>query len=246
MSKKVISLLLAVMLTAAMIVVAAISVSADTDDEGSYVPSEGTETYHIYFYKPDDWENKYTSDAGVYWENGSDTPSAWPGYSARNADIKNVYCSDVPTDVDKVIWNNALKGTDDPTNPEYKLAYRTTDINFKGYEKGESDYYPNGVESFDNMIYIINPEFTSENDKDELFFAGEWFYYYGNGEYGNAPKKADLKVGDYYGKDGVFPTEYNPSGEETTAESTTEVVTESETTESATDARSLIVETVQL
>lgn len=168
MSKKVISLLLAVMLTAAMIVVAAISVSADTDDEGSYVPSEGTETYHIYFCKPDDWENKYTSDAGVYWENGSDTPSAWPGYSARNADIKNVYCSDVPTDVDKVIWNNALKGTDDPTNPEYKLAYRTTDINFKGYEKGESDYYPNGVESFDNMIYIINPEFTSENDKDEL------------------------------------------------------------------------------
>lgn len=128
MSKKVISLLLAVMLTAAMIVVAAISVSADTDDEGSYVPSEGTETYHIYFCKPDDWENKYTSDAGVYWENGSDTPSAWPGYSARNADIKNVYCSDVPTDADKVIWNNALKGTDDPTNPEYKLAYRTTDI----------------------------------------------------------------------------------------------------------------------
>lgn len=42
MSKKVISLLLAVMLTASMIVVAAISVSADTDDEGSYVPSEGT------------------------------------------------------------------------------------------------------------------------------------------------------------------------------------------------------------
>ena len=80
------------------------------------------------------------------------------------------------------------------------------------------------------MIYIINPEFTSENDKDELILAGEWFYYYGNGEYGNAPKKADLKAGDYYGKDGVFPTEYNPSGEETTAESTTEVVTESETT----------------
>ena len=57
MSKKVISLLLAVMLTAAMIVVAAISVSADTDDEGSYVPSEGTETYHIYYRNPVDWEN---------------------------------------------------------------------------------------------------------------------------------------------------------------------------------------------
>ena len=52
MSKKVISLLLAVMLTMAMIAVAAVSVSADTDDEGRYVPSEGTKTYRIYFYKP--------------------------------------------------------------------------------------------------------------------------------------------------------------------------------------------------
>ena len=62
MSKKVISLLLAVMLTAAMIVVAAISVSADTDDEGSYVPSEGTETYHIYFCKPDEVKIFFYSD----------------------------------------------------------------------------------------------------------------------------------------------------------------------------------------
>ena len=56
MSKKVISLLLAVMLTMAMIAVAAVSVSADTDDEGRYVPSEGTKTYRIYFYKPAYWE----------------------------------------------------------------------------------------------------------------------------------------------------------------------------------------------
>ncbi len=236
MSKKVISLLLAVMLTLAMVAVAAVSVSADTDDEGRYVPSEGTETYHVYFYKPADWENEYTSDAGIYWWSGSESPSAWPGYGAHNADTKNVYYCDVPTDVVNVIWNNALDGTDDPINPEYKLAYQTTDISFIGYDEGESDYYPNGVDSFDNMIYIINPEFTSENNKGKLIFAGEWFYYYGNGEYGTAPSKAELKAGDYYGKDGVFPTEYTPSGEETTAEPTTTVVTEPETTEPATDA----------
>lgn len=235
MSKKVISLLLAVMLAVAMVAVAAVSVSADTDDEGKYVPSEGTETYRVYFYKPADWENEYTSDAGIYWWSGSESPSAWPGYGVHEADIPNVYYCDVPQDVVNVIWNNALDGTDDPINPEYALAYQTTDITFIGYDEGESDYYPDGVESFDNMIYILNPEFTSVNNKGKLIFAGEWFYYYGNGEYGNAPTKEELKAGSYYGKDGVFPTEYTPSGDETTVAPTT-VVTEPETTELATDA----------
>ena len=236
MSKKVISLLLAVMLAVAMVAVAAVSVSADTDDEGKYVPSEGTATYRVYFYKPADWANEYTSDAGIYWWSGSESPSAWPGYGAHNTDIPNVYYCDVPQDVVNVIWNNALDGTDDPLNPEYKLAYQTTDITFFGYDADESDYYPEGVENFDNMIYIINPEYTSVNDKGKTVFAGEWFYYYGNGEYGNAPTKAELKAGSYYGKDGAFPTEYTPSGEETTAEPTT-VVTEPETTtEPVTDA----------
>ena len=236
MSKKVISLLLAVMLAVAMVAVAAVSVSADTDDEGKYVPSEGTATYRVYFYKPADWANEYTSDAGIYWWSGSESPSAWPGYGAHNTDIPNVYYCDVPQDVVNVIWNNALDGTDDPLNPEYKLAYQTTDITFFGYDADESDYYPEGVENFDNMIYVINPEYTSVNDKGKTVFAGEWFYYYGNGEYGNAPTKAELKAGSYYGKDGAFPTEYTPSGEETTAEPTT-VVTEPETTtEPVTDA----------
>ena len=235
MSKKVISLLLAVMLAVAMIAVAALSVSADTDDEGRYVPSEGTETYHVYFYKPADWENEYTSDAGIYWWSGSDSPSAWPGYGAHKADIPNVYYCDVPTDVVNVIWNNALDGTDDPINPEYTHAYQTNDITFFGYDAEESEYYPDGVDNFDNMIYVINPEYTSVNDKGKSIFAGEWFYYYGNGEYGTAPTKAELKAGDYYGKDGVFPTEYIPSGEETTAAPTT-VVTEPATTELPTDA----------
>lgn len=237
MSKKVISLLLAVMLAVAMVAVAAVSVSADTDDEGKYVPSEGTETYRVYFYKPADWANEYTSDAGIYWWSGSEQPSAWPGYGVHNADIPNVYYCDVPQDVVNVIWNNALDGTDDPINPEYALAYQTTDVSFIGYDEGESEYYQDAVDSFDNMIYVINPEFTSVNEKGKSIFAGEWFYYYGNGEYGNAPTKAELKAGSYYGKDGAFPTEYTPSGEETTAEPTTTVVTEPETTtEPATDA----------
>lgn len=54
------------MLTMAMIAVAAVSVSADTDDEGRYVPSEGTKTYRIYFYKPAYWENEFASDTDIF------------------------------------------------------------------------------------------------------------------------------------------------------------------------------------
>ena len=50
MSKKIISLMLAMALSASMVAVAAVSVSADTDSDGNYVPSEGTETYRYYFY----------------------------------------------------------------------------------------------------------------------------------------------------------------------------------------------------
>ena len=48
MSKKIISLMLAMALSASMVAVAAVSVSADTDSDGNYVPSEGTETYRYY------------------------------------------------------------------------------------------------------------------------------------------------------------------------------------------------------
>lgn len=147
MSKKVISLLLAVMLTMAMIAVAAVSVSADTDDEGRYVPSEGTKTYRIYFYKPAYWENEFASDTDIFWQSGSDSPSAFPGYCAQKADVPNVYYCDVPTDVDNVIWNNVIDGADGSSNSEIAPAYKTTDIALVGYDAEKSDYYPEGVKT---------------------------------------------------------------------------------------------------
>ena len=226
MSKKVISLLLAVMLTVSMVAVAALSVSADTDDEGKYVPSEGTDTYRVYFYKPADWANEFTQTAGIYWWEATDSPTAWPGYVAQNSDITNIYYCDVPQDVSKLIWNNALDGTDDPTSPEYTKALQTTDIGFIGYDVDESDYYPQGgIDNFNNMIYVVDPELTEVNASGKTLYAGEWFYYYGNGEYGNVPNKADLVSGvSYYGKDGAFPTVYVAEGEETTVAPTTETV----------------------
>ena len=235
MSKKVISLLLAVMLTMAMIAVAAVSVSADTDDEGRYVPSEGTKTYRIYFYKPAYWENEFASDTDIFWQSGSDSPSAFPGYCAQKADVPNVYYCDVPTDVDNVIWNNVIDGADGSSNSEIAPAYKTTDIALVGYDAKKSDYYPEGVKNFDNMIYIINPDSTSVDDEGKSVCSGEWFYYYGNGEYGTVPVKEKLKSGDYYGEDGVFPTEYT-SLEETTTAPSAKAATEPAATESGVES----------
>ena len=46
MSKKIISLMLAMALSASMVAVAAVSVSADTDSDGYYVPSVWAKTQH--------------------------------------------------------------------------------------------------------------------------------------------------------------------------------------------------------
>ena len=87
MSKKIISLLLTLMLTVSMVAVAAVSVSAEVDDQGRYTPSEGVETNRYYFYMPSDWYNDCAFDAGIYWWLGADAPEAWPGYGAKNAEI---------------------------------------------------------------------------------------------------------------------------------------------------------------
>ena len=79
MSKKIISLMLAMALSASMVAVAAVSVSADTDSDGYYVPSEGTETYRYYFYMPQRWENEFTTSTGAYWWEGTDLCETWQG-----------------------------------------------------------------------------------------------------------------------------------------------------------------------
>lgn len=231
MSKKVISLLLAVMLTASMITVAAVSVSADTEDDGKYIPSEGTETNRYYFYMPSDWINEYSSVAGIYWWSGSDAPDSWPGYVASNDDAAGVYYCDVPNDTNAIIWNNAFDGGNDSDAAEYSKAMQTVDIGVESYDEGESDLYPAGLENFDNMIYVINPDDVFVSDRGKTTCGGEWYYYYGNGEYGVQPTRDEaIAAGS------LFNTEYQPQTSLYDTAEFTEAVTEApaeETTESA-------------
>ena len=231
MSKKIISLLLTVMLTVSMVAVAAVSVSAEVDDENRYYPAEGTETHRYYFYMPSDWYNDYAYTAGIYWWQGTDACEAWPGYNAQIGDVEGVYYADVPTDVATIIWNNGFDGGEDSTSEEYAMAIQTMNIGSEFYDEGESDLYPAGTESFDNMIYVIDPNKIDISDfSGKMTCGGEWYYYYGNGEYGVQPTREEAVAAD-----ALFNTDYQPPKQGTdTTEPTTEVA--EDTTVPATEA----------
>ncbi|MGN0454653.1 MAG: hypothetical protein ACI4G1_05705 [Ruminococcus sp.] len=202
MFKRVLSILMAVLLLGAT---AAISVSAAEGtyyDPKPYVPSDDAKAvgFNRYFFlMPDDWNNEYTSSAGIYWWDGADPCGSlaaaeqgvkWPGYKIYkyNSDTKaNVWYCNVPKDVTTIIFNNAFDGGDkswDNYDPERdKKAYQTVDIGSEYYDIGESENYPSGTESFNNMIYIVDPEKTSESVTGKKTFAGEWYFYHGDGKW---------------------------------------------------------------
>ena len=262
MSKKIISLLLTLMLTVSMVAVAAVSVSAEVDDQGRYTPSEGVETNRYYFYMPSDWYNDCAFDAGIYWWLGADAPDAWPGYGAKNADATQVYYCDVPVDSTTIIWNNGYDGGDDPTAPDYAKAIQTVDVSSQFYSNGDTDIYDSEwfaeMEAsynddkaalgtfadnfffdeeydlgfsfdFDNMIYVINPNMISENPLNgKIVSGGEWYFYYGNGEYGTYPTKEMAAE-----KGTLYSSDYQPAKDKPVTEpSTEETGATSETTDS--------------
>ena len=270
MSKKIISLLLTLMLTVSMVAVAAVSVSAEVDDQGRYTPSEGVPTNRYYFYMPSDWYNDCAFDAGIYWWLGSDAPSAWPGYGAQNADATQVYYCDVPEDSSTIIWNNGFDGGNDATDPDYAKAIQTVDIASQFYSDGDSDIYDseffaemeasyNGDKAalgsfadnffydeeyglgfsfnYDNMIYVINPNMVSENPlSGKITSGGEWYFYYGNGEYGKYPTKEEsVEKGTLYSSD-YQPAKEAPETEPATdASSTASDIPETTTATVSTD-----------
>ncbi len=134
---------------------------------------------------PSSWYNEYANHASIYW---SDTekldPSGWPGYFAAKGDSADVYYADVPDFVETITWNNGIIYTTEGNNESALYASHTVDIPCK-YDKGESAVYPNGLDNFDNMIYVIDPHGLNLGSQIGLnLCVGEWYYYYGNGCYG--------------------------------------------------------------
>ncbi|MBE6737906.1 MAG: hypothetical protein E7566_04570 [Ruminococcaceae bacterium] len=160
-------------------------------------PHPGTNRY--YFYMPEDWLNESTATtgntAGIYWWEGTDACDYWPGVPANKGDVEGIYYYDVPKDVTAIIWNNFFDGGADPSASYYDDAHHTIEIGTEFYYADESDFYPEGTENFDNMIYVIDPDLYPWGDFEHVNRSvGEWFYYYGGGEYGTAKVKGESKL----------------------------------------------------
>lgn len=211
MKKKILSIIIAVALIASALTVAMVSASAKIVD-GRYEPT-AENTYRYYFYMPNDWENNYTQStvAGVYWFNGTDACSAvgnsnpdapaWPGYVAQYDGTYadgSIYYVDCPDDVATIIWNNYVNGGEfNKETGEYQLskeqyvsALQTVDIS--GLDDAElyanEELYPDGLESFNNMIYVLDHSKAIINAfSGKEIYGGEWYYYYGDGKYGVQP-----------------------------------------------------------
>lgn len=188
------------------------SSSSVAEDTLSTEPAESTYdeallTNRYYFYMPEIWYQSGT--AGIYWWEGSDCPEGWPGYQAKKADAEGVYYFDVPKDVSVIIWNNFIDGGADPQAEIYKLAQQTFNISCAYYEAGDSETYPNGLESFDNMIFVVDLMTSVSDISGKHTYEGEWYYYYGSGEYGLAPTKAeaDRVYSDSYLTDSLTPSD---------------------------------------
>ena len=149
-----------------------------------------------------------TNTAGIYWwGSGVADPAAWVGYCPSGSDEADpyVFYADVPQAVTTIIWNNCVDGGMDNSLEIYYCAAQSINIPCEYYDAGESPNYPDGTESFDNMIFVIDPDLISINDLSlKQTCGGEWYYYYGNGCYGFTPDgtEADCLRDDHHDADG--------------------------------------------
>ncbi|MGN0452623.1 MAG: cohesin domain-containing protein [Ruminococcus sp.] len=230
MSKKLISVLLAVVMILAMGTVAMVSASAEAT-----LPELADGYYRYYFYMPNEWKNDYADRAGIYWWEGTDAWASWPGGEANLVeDFENgsVYYYDVPQDVTTIIWNNNFDGGSDVNTEFYSKAVQTCNIGSEYYDVDEDDFIPEGTDNFDGMIYVTDFELTDINDySGKMTFAGHWCYYYGDGKYGNTPVEGDgvvLTDPAFNYTTGGLPEETITTQDETTA-APTEATTAAET-----------------
>ncbi len=194
-----------------------VTTAPDGDVEETTTPDEATTdevgTYRYYFYKPGPWlDNKYSDTVGIYWWDGTDACTSWPGYEAKKTDFEGVYYYDVPKDVTTIIWNNFLDGGMDPEADVYYYTYQTSNIPCEYYDPEECVLYPEGNESFDGMIFVCNTMIYVSDLNAKTTYNGIWYYYYGNGEYGITPEKGEKFYTGSYQVDEPTTNDYEDIG----------------------------------
>lgn len=134
------------------------------------------------------WYNDFTEGAGVYWWGSAPAiPDAWAGYRALVADAdQDIYYVNMPRQVVAFVWNNGVDGGMDPNDPIYYQAAQTSDVASEYPDPNEYASMPEGANSFDNCIFIVNPDSVDVNAlSHKMTCGGTWYFYYGDGCYGS-------------------------------------------------------------
>ena len=136
--------------------------------------------------------------AGVYWWDAPASPSNWPGYKMELEDeANNIYSVVMPGDgeLTTAIFSNGVDGGTDSSLPIYYEAAQTINNNMEGAEAYDYDTLwedTYNAYDFDGCIYIIDPDQVSINSfSGKQTCGGNWYFYYGNGCYGNVRTDSD-------------------------------------------------------
>ncbi|MBQ9515876.1 MAG: dockerin type I repeat-containing protein [Ruminococcus sp.] len=158
---------------------------------------KNAETRRYYFQMPDgihgyrdengkvaeSWYNEYSQGAGIYWwGNVPAAPDGWTGYRANVADAEqHIYYADVPVQIESIIWDNGVDGRE-LSNADQTKAKCTIDISCTDIEPGDIDTMPEGAQSLDNCIVVVDPNvYTAVLQPYTNHFV---YFYYGDGCYG--------------------------------------------------------------
>lgn len=170
--------------------------SAVTSNGGIYTgPSTGEKSKRYFFAMRKDWYTFNNATACAYWWDGTDKCTNWQhSYQLRSTpltleDGSNVYYIDLGETVANVIFNNGIDGgakaaEGEKPSPNWGKNFQTSDINLEGYMANDSDTYPEGLKTFANMIYVVDPSKVSVSElSGATTYGGEWYYLHADGKY---------------------------------------------------------------
>lgn len=226
--------------------------SAVTSKGGIYTgPSTGEKSKRYFFAMRKDWYTFGNATACAYWWDGADKCVDWQhSYQMRSTpltleDGSNVYYIDLGETVGTVIFNNGIDGgvkaaEGEKPSPNWGKNFQTENLSLEGYMANDSDTYPEGLKTFDNMIYIVDPSKESVSEESgATTYGGEWYYLHADGKY-DTTKGSTYEIKDvtavittknvsvYPGKTAKINVKYSNTTPETTkvwASSNTKVAT---------------------
>lgn len=210
MIKKITSAFIAITMLFSLAILPQTSASAINVTATYYSPDEDVDYIKLYFYMPKLWSSEYSDTAGVIWARGTGALSTWQTmYKMYETETENIFYFYLPTDVDCFVITNLLDILTHSASALRPYAFQSTEIyvtkDYDGYCYKKEDknivyHYGLKTEDLDGKIFVFNPD----KSLDSIMYGhetydGEFFEYYGNGEYG---------ISTEYGKSPIHNEEF--------------------------------------